>query len=75
MRLLLQRVGLALAVGGIAVLCLSSAWLAAAVGVVTAGVVAVDMIAFSRPARRPPTDPQAAEPTPDRISVDLSRRR
>jgi len=75
MRLLLQRVGLALAVAGIAVLCLSSAWLAAAVGIVTAAVVAVDMLAFSRPPRRAPTRPPSAEPTPDRISVDLSRRR
>jgi predicted acyltransferase len=71
MRLVLQRVGLAVAVAGIAVLCLSSAWLAAAIGVITAAIVAVDMIAFARPPR-PPTPP-AAKP-PETISVDLSRR-
>jgi len=69
MRLLLQRVGLVIAVAGIAVLCVSSAWLAAAVGIITAAIVAVDMLAFSRPARKP-----APDDTPESISVDLSRR-
>jgi hypothetical protein len=66
-RLLLQRAGLALAVAAVAVLCLSSAWLAAAIGIATAVVVAIDSFVFGRPPR-PPTAP------PDRLSVDLSRR-
>jgi len=73
MRRLLQRVGLVIAVAAVAILCLSSAWLAAAIGVITAAIVAVDMIAFSRPPRAKPEEPD--ESGPDRISVDLSRRR
>ena len=72
MRRFLQRAGLVIAVAVIAILCLSSAWLAAAVGVITAAIVAIDMIAFAKPARKP--EPPA-EDAPDRISVDLSRRR
>lgn len=74
MRLVLQRVGLALAVAGIAILCLSSAWLAAAIGVITAAIVVVDMVAFARPPRPPTVSPVRDDP-PETISVDLSRRR
>jgi hypothetical protein len=68
MRRLIERVALVLAVAGIAVLCLSSAYLAAIVGAITAVLVTVDMIAFRPIATQPPTEP-------DSISVDLSRRR
>jgi hypothetical protein len=74
MRLLLQRVALVLAVAAVAVLCLSSAYLAGAIGLLTAAVVAVDMIAFAKPHRRHPTEPPLADPTPEKISVDLNRR-
>ena len=73
MRRILQRLAIALAVVGVAILCLSSAYLAGAIGLLTAAVVAVDMIAFARPAQ-PPTEPPLAEPTPEKLSVDLSRR-
>ncbi|MDQ3335298.1 MAG: hypothetical protein M4D80_09050 [Myxococcota bacterium] len=73
MRLLLQRVGLVVAVAVVAVLCLSSPYLAGAIGLLTAAVVAVDMIAFSKPPRAE-VDPPIADPTPERISVDLNRR-
>ena len=69
MRRLLQRVGFVMAVGAIAVLCLSSATLAAVIGIAIAAVVAVDMLAVA-PRRRPPAD----HDTPEKLSVDLSRR-
>lgn len=72
MRQFLQRAGLALAVAAVAVLCLSSAWLAAAVGILTAAIVVVDMLVFA-PARSPAEPP--GERTPDRLNVDLRRRR
>jgi hypothetical protein len=73
MRLWLKRVGFALAVAAVAVLCLSSAYLAAAVGALTAAIVAIDMLVFARPAHQPLPTP-TTEPTPDKISVDLTRR-
>jgi hypothetical protein len=69
---LAQRVGLALAVAVVAVLCLSSPYLAGAIGLLTAAIVAVDMIAFSKP--RLPAEPEPAHATPEKISVDLNRR-
>ena len=69
MRRLIQRAGFVIAVGALAVLCLSSAMLAAVVGVVIAAIVAVDMLVLA-PRRRPPADLD----TPERLSVDLSRR-
>ena len=71
MRLLVQRAALVLAVAAVAILCLSSAYLAAAIGIVTALVVAIDSVVFGRPPRPPPPP----DPDPDRINVDLSRRR
>jgi hypothetical protein len=65
---LLQRAGLVLGIAAVAVLCLSSAWLAAAIGIATAVVVAIDSVIFARPAAKPTH-------TGDRINVDLSRRR
>jgi hypothetical protein len=56
-----------LGIAGIAVLCVSSVWLAACVGVLTAIVVVIDVVAYSRPL------PDA--PKPRRLSVDLTRRR
>jgi hypothetical protein len=67
-RHILSRVGLVLAVAVIAVLCLSSGLLAAIVGIVTAVVVAIDMI-WSRDRNDGP--PPAGG---DKLSVDLSRR-
>lgn len=68
MRRLLQHAGLALGIAAVAVLCLASAWLAAAIGIATALVVAVDSAIFQR-AQNPPAKP------PDHLNVDLSRRR
>jgi hypothetical protein len=65
----LQRIGLLVAVVGIAILCLSSAWLAAAVGIATVAVVALDML-FTRSRSEP-----RERARPDKLSVDLSRRR
>jgi hypothetical protein len=67
-RLYLQRAGLVLGVAAVAVLCLSSAWLAAAIGIATAVVVAIDSFIFARPAAKP-------NHPGDRINVDLRRRR
>ena len=58
-------------VGGIAAVCMSSAILAAVIGILTAALVAIDMLAFSRP---PAHEPVTREPTPDKLNVDLSRR-
>ena len=70
-RLVLQRVGLVMAIGALVILCLSSAMLAAVVGVMTAAIVAVDMLALApRRAARLRLDHH----TPDKLSVDLSRR-
>jgi hypothetical protein len=71
-RQLLFRLAFALAVAGVAVICLSSVLLAAVTGVVTTLIVAVDMFAFSRstPMPRPGSEP----PDPEKLSVDLSRR-
>ena len=66
MRRLLQRVGLVIAIAAVAIVCLSSAMSAAVVGIVTAVIVAIDMIAFTR------TPPATEAP---KINVDLSRRR
>ena len=70
MRFVLHRAALVLAIAGIAILCLSSGWLAAAGGVLTAVVVLVDTLVFARPAPE-------AQPTnkPRRLNVDLTRRR
>ena len=46
---------------------MSSAYLAGAIGLLTAAVVAVDMLVFSRP-------PKPSADAPDKISVDLNRR-
>jgi hypothetical protein len=72
MRRLLQPLAIALAVVVIAVLCLASPYLAGVIGLLTAAVVAVDMLVFSRP--MPPPIATSAEPTPETINVDLSRR-
>ena len=69
MRLLLHRIAFAVAIVGIAVLCLSSGWLAAVVGLVTALVVVVDTLVFRRPV------PEKPDNKPRRLSVDLTRRR
>lgn len=65
MRRVVQRAGLVVAVAAVTVLCVSSAWLAA--GLVVAGAVAVDMV-FAR------ARPQIVS-RPERLSVDLTRRR
>ena len=67
-RHILERVGLVLAVVAIAVLCLSSGMLAAIVGIVTAVVVAADMIWKRDRDGDPP--PSAS----DKLDVDLTRR-
>lgn len=73
MRRILQRVGLVIAIGGIAILCISSATLAAIVGIMIAVLVAIDMIAFARLA--PPRPDRARDDDPRTLNVDLSRRR
>ena len=70
MRFVLRRAALVLAIAGIAILCLSSGWLAAAIGLLTAVVVLVDTLVFSRPE---PDAPPANKPR--RLNVDLTRRR
>ena len=71
-RQLLYRLAFAVAVAGVAVICLSSVLVAAIIGVITTVIVAVDMFAFSRstPMPRPGSEP----PDPDKLNVDLSRR-
>jgi hypothetical protein len=69
MRFVLRRAALVAAIAGIAILCLSSGWLAAAVGILTAVVVIIDMVVFARPPEAPPAN------KPRRLSVDLTRRR
>ena len=64
----MRYLGFVMAVGTVAVLCLSSATLAAIVGVVTAAVVAIDMLALAPRRRGPPSARR------DKLSVDLSRR-
>ena len=64
----LLRITLAILVGAVAVLCLSSPLFAAIVGMLTIAVVTIDIVA-QRGREAPPSDP------PDRITVDLSRRR
>ena len=73
MRRLLKPLAFALAVVVVAALCLASPYLAGVVGLLTAAVVAVDMIAFSRGAP-PPRLATSSEPTPETINVDLRRR-
>jgi hypothetical protein len=63
----MRFVPIVLGITGIAVLCVSSVWLAAAVGILTAIVVVIDVLAYARPV------PDA--PKPRRLSVDLTRRR
>ncbi len=70
MRFVLHRAALVIAIAGIAVLCLSSGWLAAAIGILTAVVVLVDSLAFARPAAKAPPANK-----PRRLNVDLTRRR
>lgn len=69
MRLALRRTALVIAIAGIALLCLSSGWLAAAVGLLTAVVVIIDTLVFSRTPDAPPAN------KPRRLNVDLTRRR
>jgi hypothetical protein len=69
-RRILHRVGLVGSVGLVAVLCLSSSMLAAIVGAATVLVVTLDMIALGRK----PAPPFGSDPTPDKLTVDLSRR-
>lgn len=71
MRRFLQRLGIVMAVAGAAVLCLSSSYLAAAIGIVTAAAVGIDTIVF---ARMPHARSPSRDDTPDHINVDLSRR-
>lgn len=71
MRRFLQRVGFLMALAAIALLCLSSVTLAAIVGVSTAAVVALDMFVLAPAKRRAPI---ANDVTPEKLSVDLSRR-
>ena len=72
MRRFFQRVGFVVAVVVIALLCLSSVTLAAVIGVVTAAVVALDMFVLAPAKRaRPPAD---RDVTPEKLSVDLTRR-
>ena len=72
----MRRTGLAVLVGLIAMICLSSSLLAAIVGGVTVVVVAIDMLAQSRRELGPASpDPwEARELTPEAFTVDLRRR-
>jgi hypothetical protein len=69
-RRILHRAGLVACVGLVAVLCLSSSLLAAIVGAVTVVVVALDMIALGRKS----VATLGSDPTPDKLTVDLTRR-
>lgn len=69
MRRILERIGLVVAIGGVAMLCMSSTLLAAIVGAMTAAIVAIDMLAIA------PRSPPEQRSEPDRLSVDLTRRR
>jgi hypothetical protein len=58
----------------VAMLCLSSSLLASIVGGATVLVVAVDMFAHRKSAIRGDRGDGSADDTPDRLTVDLSRR-
>ena len=65
-----STIGLVVAVGVIAVVLRSSSLVSAIIGAVTVGAVVLDVLLHARVEIHEP----ALDPSPDKITVDLSRR-